>query len=401
MLMRWQGVFAGLCLLVVWCVPAAAAARPLVAVFDARADGLEFDAPALARLTERLAGAVAASGDYRVVKRSQLQELLAGQQQTSHKQCHDHGCRARMARQLGASKYLAAELTKHDGRCVVAATLHDLATASVDATARAHGECTPAALTSSVDATASELRGDRPGIPLITPPRSAARPRRRPPRSRSAAAALAKARAILDRVRAKLARARGQQATRAHGHEAARTDLGSAGAPPQIRSRSMIRPGKGSWWTSAAMGAAVYTGGYQGSAFNLTLDFGYHISGRPSGLGLGLELEIVPGEFATAVEFAAKLVWDFQLSNRHGFYISPGFAMGYLNVADRGGLTVQFWGELKLALGGSGMVFFRPIGFDIWNLPSTSDTTGYYGGSYDNSSTDVLYKLLFGGGFTF
>ena len=102
--------------------PAAAESKEIVAVFTVEAKGLKLDAGLLDRLTDYLAGQIAAGDAYQVVPRAQLKERLTKQRKASYKSCVDQSCQIEIGRELAAQKSLATKLVQLGSRCMVIAS---------------------------------------------------------------------------------------------------------------------------------------------------------------------------------------------------------------------------------------------------------------------------------------
>ncbi len=156
-------------------------------------------------------------------------------------------------------------------------------------------------------------------------------------------------------------------------------------APP------LLRPGTRGMWASLGLGPAAELDKYS-TQFKLTQTFGYHFSGSASGPALALELQESFGKGVLFLEVGPKFVWDIQLIDGIGFYLSPSAMAGFTHATNGGslsGFTLQLGVEGKLVLGDRGMVFFRPICVDILGL------------SHSGIQVGARWDLIFGGGVTF
>jgi len=126
--------------------PAAARARPIVAVFDLEVRGIELDRRTRSALGDYFCEGLAASGTYRIVPRDQLRRRLAALKRRSYRPCYDRSCQLELGRELAAGKSLATRLMRIGRKCVAASTLYDLRTAASEGGAVAEGGCSVDAL---------------------------------------------------------------------------------------------------------------------------------------------------------------------------------------------------------------------------------------------------------------
>jgi hypothetical protein len=153
----------------------------------------------------------------------------------------------------------------------------------------------------------------------------------------------------------------------------------------------LLRPGTRAMWASVGLGPAAELDTVS-TQFKLTQTFGYHFSGSSSGPALALELQESFGKGVLFLEVGPKFVWDIQLIDGIGFYLSPSAMAGFAHASNGGslsGFTLQLGVEAKLVLGDRGMVFFRPVCVDIIGLSSGDLHVG------------SRWDLIFGGGVTF
>ena len=179
----------------------------------------------------------------------------------------------------------------------------------------------------------------------------------------------------------------------------------SAEAVPPV-----LRPATGSMYATFGIGGAfTISGDVLGvgfpSQFRMEQAFGWHFLGGASGPAVALHLGENFGGVTVlgidvsvfAFQMQGRFLWDFQPVANLGLYIAPYFGMGfsvasagdpcdqYSNDCSEGAFNMGFGGEVRLALGGMGLVFFRPISFDF-NF---------------GEETIIRYELMLGGGLYF
>lgn len=154
----------------------------------------------------------------------------------------------------------------------------------------------------------------------------------------------------------------------------------------------VLRPGTRPMWAAFSFGPAINVT-KSVTQFKLIETFGYHFSGTASGPAIAVDIQESFGEGITALELAPKFVWDIQIVDGLGFYLSPAAALGYVHAGGGGysynGFTMQFIFEGKLVLGDRGMVFFRPFSFDLLGVGNGSFTM------------TARYDMMWGGGVIF
>ncbi|MFH1131744.1 MAG: hypothetical protein V1754_10435, partial [Pseudomonadota bacterium] len=138
-------------------------------------------------------------------------------------------------------------------------------------------------------------------------------------------------------------------------------------SPASAKIPTILQPTKHAFFASFGMGPAIGLHNIS-SQFKLTQEFGWHFWGDGSGPAIGGSLqEAFVGGFAT-LEIGPKFWWDIQPVKELGLYIAPCAQMGlaYAGIGNGyAGFNLQFGVEARLALGGIGMVLFRPITFDL------------------------------------
>jgi len=157
----------------------------------------------------------------------------------------------------------------------------------------------------------------------------------------------------------------------------------------------ILRPGTRPMWASGGFGPGISLEGAwgYGSQFKLVQTFGYHFSGTAVGPAIAIDLQESFGYGAVLFELVPNFVWDIQIIDGLGLYLSPGGGLGFAHVsAGRGfnGLSIQLTFKAKLMLGDRGMVFVQPFGLDILGAD--------YGYGFDAT---VRWDMLLGGGVTF
>jgi hypothetical protein len=165
---------------------------------------------------------------------------------------------------------------------------------------------------------------------------------------------------------------------------------GSAAAEPP----ALLRAGTRALFASLALGPAVQLEDTP-TQFKLAQTFGYHFSGRSDGEAIAIDVQESFGKSFVAINIVPRFVWDIQVIDDLGLYLTPSAGLGVsFWVPEQGdvipGLTFQFAFAVKLLLADRWLVFFRPVGLDVH--PMTSN---------DQWSTGVRYELMLGGGATF
>jgi outer membrane protein OmpA-like peptidoglycan-associated protein len=137
----------------------ARAVKPVVAVFDFKAQGLKVHQHTLVILTDYLAAQLAGAGAFAVVPRGVIKRRLAKQKVSSYRRCYDQSCQIEIGRELAAAKSLAPTLIKLGRRCIVTLTLFDLRKATTDRAASAAGGCSEDDFSASVRRAVAKLVG--------------------------------------------------------------------------------------------------------------------------------------------------------------------------------------------------------------------------------------------------
>jgi len=159
--------FSGFLIAVALLLPAAdqaAERRPIVAVFDVEAKGIELSVDLLERLSEYLSSRLAETGRYMVIPRDDLKKRLLGQKSESYKQCYDSSCQIEMGREMAADKTIATQVIKFGSRCMLTSTLYDLKKAATEIAATVRGKCGEEEIVNSLDKVVDKLSGKKDGV---------------------------------------------------------------------------------------------------------------------------------------------------------------------------------------------------------------------------------------------
>jgi len=132
--------------------------RQIVAVFGIEDHSKTLDRELIGQLTEYLANEVGKAGVFQIVPPGDIKRALLKKKSESYKECFDTRCQVELGQELAANKTLSTSVLKIGGVCTVSAALYDLKRMATDLTASAKGECSPAALMSSVEKVAAEIR---------------------------------------------------------------------------------------------------------------------------------------------------------------------------------------------------------------------------------------------------
>lgn len=174
--------------------------------------------------------------------------------------------------------------------------------------------------------------------------------------------------------------------------------LSLTAASGEALANPMIRPATRSMFATIGMGPAIKLDDVP-TQFKLEIAAGWHFSGDGTGPAIGLALAPSFGESATLFSIGPRFWWDIQPSAAMGLYLAPfaqiGFAHYSIEVCGPfgqcvGGSTnafqLMFGFEVRLALANRGMVFFRPLGIDLF---------------INDDGVGARYDLMFGGGVYF
>ncbi len=166
-------------------VPAAAAAKkPIVAVFGIENQGTGLSPEIVDRLTIYLASKLTESGAYEVVPQDKLKEALATKKKESYKQCYAQSCQIEVGQELAANRALSTQLLKVGRSCVVTLNLYDLRTSTAARAATGRGGCDEDSIMASIDGAFAKLAaGATPPAPTPAPAKPIAAATPPPPAS--------------------------------------------------------------------------------------------------------------------------------------------------------------------------------------------------------------------------
>ena len=116
------------CLIVVWAMPAAAA-RPILAVFDIEIRLAKVSPTVRSTLADYLAVQATASGRYQAVPRAQVRRRLRKSRHESYKRCYSTKCQIEIGRQLAATHALNTQIVGMRNKCLLLASIYNLRTA--------------------------------------------------------------------------------------------------------------------------------------------------------------------------------------------------------------------------------------------------------------------------------
>jgi hypothetical protein len=133
--------------------------RPIIAVFNIQASGVQLHPNALERLSEFLAVLMVESDAYRVIPRSQVLARLRQQKKESYKPCYDQDCQIEIGRELAAQKSLATRIIRLGSRCTVTTALYDLRSSTAETAARQEVMCDEASLAEGLVPLVSRVSG--------------------------------------------------------------------------------------------------------------------------------------------------------------------------------------------------------------------------------------------------
>jgi hypothetical protein len=182
----------------------------------------------------------------------------------------------------------------------------------------------------------------------------------------------------------------------------------------RAQTSELVRPGTRAFWASLSVGPAMGIRDGQVSFWGLSVDyptpdqfklaqtFGYHFSGTSAGPAIALDLQESFGDEHFIFEVLPRFLWDVELFDDLGVYLTPSFGFGYIHgVANNctgdctaNGMTLQFCVAAKVILSDRFMVFLRPFGLDV-----TPINASYWG--IDSWITPIRYDMMFGAGATF
>ncbi len=137
---------------------AAAAEKPIVAVFDMEQKGVSLPAGTLDRLTDYL-GSLLTKHGYQVVPRAQLKQRLLEEKKESYRQCYDTSCQIEIGKEMAAQKSLSSQVMKTGRKCTVTLTLFDLKRAASERAGDGEGGCDEDGVFESLKEAVAELAG--------------------------------------------------------------------------------------------------------------------------------------------------------------------------------------------------------------------------------------------------
>ena len=164
----------------------------------------------------------------------------------------------------------------------------------------------------------------------------------------------------------------------------------------------ILRPGTKPMWAGAGLGPVIKAKDLP-TQFMLQQTFGYHFSGTATGPAIAIDLREGFGDDFITFQIMPRFVWDIQLIDGVGFYLSPSAGLAYLLVANgetAHGFTFNAAIEGKLVLGDFGYVFLRPFGLNIGYAEICIDL-GPLGSRCEGDSYVRLEMMMIGGGITF
>ncbi len=134
--------------------------KPVIAVFSVRDATDRLTDAERVQLSDYLAIKLVETRAFRVVPRSQLEEVLRKQKRESYRECYDEACQIEIGKELAASHSLALQVLRVGSRCVVAGSLYDLRLQATERAATHKGGCRPEELAESLEQLASSLSRD-------------------------------------------------------------------------------------------------------------------------------------------------------------------------------------------------------------------------------------------------
>jgi len=133
--------------------------RRVVAVFDLDVREVQC-APSLPdTLTEIITSRLAASGQFHVVSRAEIQSRLRNAQADTYKACFDEQCQIELGKELAAAEVLRSSVRRIGPRCQVNLQLFDLKRATASGAGIARGPCSDEMLVDLVEEAVAELLG--------------------------------------------------------------------------------------------------------------------------------------------------------------------------------------------------------------------------------------------------
>jgi hypothetical protein len=150
----------------------------------------------------------------------------------------------------------------------------------------------------------------------------------------------------------------------------------------------IIRPGTRPAWFGFSLAPALDITN-SANQMKIAQDVGYHLSGDSSGFGLGFTMQQSVFNSAFVFEAGPKASYDVLISDTMGVYITPSFMFGgggsSVAGSSSGFFDMQVALEGKMLINDRGLIFFRPVSFDM---------------QFGNVVA-ARYEIVFGGGATF
>lgn len=167
----------------------------------------------------------------------------------------------------------------------------------------------------------------------------------------------------------------------------------------------ILRPGTKPMWAGAGLGPVIKAKDLP-TQFMLQQTFGYHFSGTATGPAIAIDLREGFGDNFITFQVMPRFVWDIQLLDGVGFYLSPSGGFGYQLLSFDGpsdpahGFVIDMAIEGKLILGDMGYVFLRPFGMEI-SYGEICASAGPFGTVCASETFLRIEMMMIGGGITF
>ncbi|MCK5804938.1 MAG: SUMF1/EgtB/PvdO family nonheme iron enzyme [Lentisphaeria bacterium] len=144
----------------VYGAPAAAAGKPIAAVFPIEVRRVRISAADRETLGETLGAKLTGRGGYLVIPKDQLQEKLRRQKKRSYKRCYAKSCQIAIGQELAAQKAISTRITRIGRRCQVIIKVWDLKKSAAERAATSTGRCSAASLLGLIEAATTKLLRD-------------------------------------------------------------------------------------------------------------------------------------------------------------------------------------------------------------------------------------------------
>ncbi len=138
--------------------PARAGTAPVVAVFLMESRGSRLKADEVVSLTDYLATLLGEKGLFQIIPRDELAKRIRATKTDSHKECFDSSCQIQLGREMAAEYSISTCVSRVGSRCLLTASVWDLAKATQIEAATEKSGCKPSELIDSVDNIAAKLR---------------------------------------------------------------------------------------------------------------------------------------------------------------------------------------------------------------------------------------------------